>query len=80
MKIPRNLSGKQFIKKLEKYGYFPTRQVGSHVRLTTYENGEHHVTVPEHDELRVGTLNGILNRVGEHLGKTKEEIIQELFN
>ncbi|MEK7770741.1 MAG: type II toxin-antitoxin system HicA family toxin [candidate division NC10 bacterium] len=29
-------------------GYRVTRQTGSHLRLTTLERGEHHVTVPRH--------------------------------
>jgi hypothetical protein len=33
-----------------------TRQTGSHVRLTTRQDGEHHVTVPNHAQLRIGTL------------------------
>ena len=79
MKIPRDLTGQSLIKKLLKYGYFPTRQSGSHVRLTTHENGEHHITVPLHDPLRIGTLSSILQEVGNHLGKTKEELTNEIF-
>ena len=47
MKIPRNISGGQLAKLLEVYGYKVTRQVGSHIRLTTQKNGEHH-TLPFH--------------------------------
>ena len=35
MKIPRDLSGSELIKRLKKLGYTPTRQSGSHIRLTT---------------------------------------------
>ena len=34
-----------------------------HMRLTSRSNGEHHVTVPRHDPLRVGTLAAILDAV-----------------
>ncbi|NYE57789.1 putative RNA binding protein YcfA (HicA-like mRNA interferase family) [Carboxydothermus ferrireducens DSM 11255] len=34
-----------------------TRQTGSHIRLTTTLKGEHHVTIPLHDPLKIGTLN-----------------------
>ena len=44
MKIPRNLSANELIKSLEKVGYLPTRQSGSHIRLTTQQNGQHHIT------------------------------------
>ncbi len=43
MKLPRNLSGKELIKKVEKYGYKTTRQIGSHIRLTTEDEGKHHI-------------------------------------
>jgi len=36
------------------------------LRLTTLENGEHHITIPQHDTLRVGTLAAILDDVAQH--------------
>lgn len=48
-KIPRDISGRDLIKKLKKLGYDQTRQVGSHIRLTTEEKGIHHITIPEHN-------------------------------
>lgn len=56
MKLPRDLSGPVLIRLLAKLGYAVTRQTGSHVRLTTLERGEHHITIPTHDPLRIGTL------------------------
>ncbi len=56
MKLPRDVSGDDLAKALKKLGYEVTRQTGSHLRLTTTEGGQHHVTVPRHDPLRVGTL------------------------
>ena len=79
MKLPRDLSGKELCKKLQKFGYEITRQTGSHIRLTTHNNGEHHITIPNHKSLRIGTLSSILNDVAEHLNKTKEVVINELF-
>lgn len=46
MRLPRNLSGDELIAALRRLGYEPTRQRGSHVRLTTDQNGRHDVTVP----------------------------------
>jgi predicted RNA binding protein YcfA (HicA-like mRNA interferase family) len=54
-KLPRDLSAKDLIKKLRKLGYKKTRQVGSHIRITTDEGGIHHITIPEHNPLRIGT-------------------------
>lgn len=60
MKTPRNLSGSELTKNLEKLGYVVVRQKGSHVRLTTLQNGEHHLTIPAHNPIKVGTLAEIL--------------------
>jgi len=79
MKLPRNIDAQQFIKALQKYGYEPTRQTGSHIRLTTWQNGQHHITIPNHDPLRIGTLNAILTDVAQHLGKSKQEVVESLF-
>jgi predicted RNA binding protein YcfA (HicA-like mRNA interferase family) len=79
MKIPRDLEGIELSQILRKYGYQITRQSGSHIRLTTTLKGEHHITIPAHKSLRVGTLNNILNDIAEHLEIGKEKLIQELF-
>lgn len=67
MKIPRNLSGKELIKKLEKLGYEVTRQVGNHVRLTIRVNETHHITIPIHKPIKVGTLSAILTSLKRNL-------------
>ena len=79
MRIPRDLSGKSLIKKLGKLGYEISRQTGSHIRLTTQQNGEHHITIPNHDSLRIGTLSHILQDVAAHFEKTKEEILNDIL-
>jgi predicted RNA binding protein YcfA (HicA-like mRNA interferase family) len=55
------LSGKQLIKLLAKKGFIIRRQSGSHVIL---QKGERVFSVPIHDELKKGTLNGILKQAG----------------
>ena len=79
MKIPRGINANKLVKILSRYGYQVTRQTGSHLRLTTSEHGEHHITRPVHNPLRVGTLNGILTDLAWHQQKSKEDIIKELF-
>ena len=79
MKLPRDLSGPDLAKALQALGYRVTRQTGSHMRLTTTERGEHHVTVPAHGALRVGTLAGVLADVAEHCGITRDELMKQLF-
>ncbi|MFT4022244.1 MAG: type II toxin-antitoxin system HicA family toxin [Flavihumibacter sp.] len=79
MRIPRDLSGLELIKYLKPYGYVVSRQTGSHVRITTEKNGQHHVTIPRHDPLKIGTLAAILTDVASHIGKTRDELLQEFF-
>lgn len=78
MKLPRDVSGADLAKALQAIGYRITRQTGSHVRLTTTERGEHHVTVPAHASLRIGTLAGILGDVEAHLEITREDLVERL--
>ena len=80
MKLPRDLDGEKLAKLLRKFGYEITRQTGSHMRLTTHLNGEHHITIPKHRPLKLGTLNSILKDVAEHLGISKKELMEELFD
>jgi len=80
MRVPRDLSGSDLIRRLVRMGYGVTRQSGSHVRLTTAENGEHHVTVPNHDPLRLGTLSAILGAVAAHHGLDRDELLKRLFD
>ncbi|MBF2056451.1 MAG: type II toxin-antitoxin system HicA family toxin [Cyanobacterium sp. T60_A2020_053] len=79
MKIPRDLSSTDLIKALNKLGYKVSHQTGSHIRLTTGENGEHHLTIPAHNPLKVGTLNSILRDVANHFNLTKNELNNKLF-
>ena len=78
MKLPRDLSGPDLVKALRALGYTVTRQTGGHMRLTTQTNGEHHVTVPAHRQLKVGTLNGILDAVAGHFGLSRDEVLRRL--
>jgi predicted RNA binding protein YcfA (HicA-like mRNA interferase family) len=56
MRLPRDLTGADLVKRLSVLGYRQTRQTGSHVRVTCDAPRQHHVTIPLHDPLRVGTL------------------------
>jgi hypothetical protein len=47
--------------------------------LTTADPAEHHVTIPRHEYLRVGTLSAILRDVAAHHVMTKDELIERLF-
>lgn len=79
MKIPRDVSGIELAHRLETLGYSVTRQTGSHLRLTSTLPGEHHVTIPRHDPLRLGTLNAILRDIADHHQMSRESLINLLF-
>jgi predicted RNA binding protein YcfA (HicA-like mRNA interferase family) len=79
MRLPRDWGGEKLARLLRRYGYEVTRQTGSHMRLTTQQGGEHHVTIPRHSPLRIGTLSAILKDVGQHLGLERDELLTELM-
>jgi predicted RNA binding protein YcfA (HicA-like mRNA interferase family) len=80
MKTPRDINASELVKILSKIGYIKTRQTGSHIRLTkNYNNKEFHVTIPNHNPIKIGTLNSILNSIAIIEGKTKSELILRLF-
>jgi predicted RNA binding protein YcfA (HicA-like mRNA interferase family) len=78
MKLPRDLDGPDLIKALRILGYTPTRQKGSHIRVTTQQNGEHHEVVPNHCPIAAGTLRTILRSVAAHHKLTFVELMEKL--
>ena len=79
MKLPRDISGIELARALVALGYTTTRQTGSHLRLTTQEHGEHHVTIPTHKSMKVGTLSAILSEIAGHFDVDRGEIARRLF-
>lgn len=63
-----------------KVGYTVDRQTGSHIRLTTQENGEHHITIPNHSPIKIVTLSAILRDIENHFDITREELLTQLFS
>ena len=81
MKLPRDVGGQELAALLGRYGYKVTRQTGSHMRLTsTAEGFEHHITIPEHKPLKVGTLDHIVNEIAAYLEIDREKLAKELFS
>ncbi len=78
MKLPRDLSGQELARLLQRLDYHVTRQTGSHIRLTRAGDRAHHITIPDHAPLKVGTLNAILKDVAAHLGIGKDELLKRL--
>jgi len=80
MKLPRDINANQLIKNLKPLGYVVTRQTGSHIRLSTEQNGQHHITVPQHDPLKIGTLAAILADIAAHFNLSKNELTKLVFS
>jgi predicted RNA binding protein YcfA (HicA-like mRNA interferase family) len=81
LRLPRDVSGQQLAKALTRFGYSVTRQTGSHIRLTSgFKNSEHHLTIPAHDQLKIGTLSQVLADAAAYLEMTKDQLARELFS
>jgi len=79
MKLPRDMGGEELAALLGRYGYKITRQTGSHMRLTSTSKGfEHHITIPRHKPLRVGTLSSIVNEIAAYLEIERQKLLEEL--
>jgi len=77
--VPRQVSGVDVAKALRALGYERIRQAGSHIRLTSEINGTHHVTIPNHKPLKIGTLlGGVLKPVAAHHKLTVEALLTKL--
>jgi predicted RNA binding protein YcfA (HicA-like mRNA interferase family) len=71
VKLPRDLTGADVAKALQRLGFVVRRQTGSHLILRR----EHRtVVVPQHRPVKPGTLRGIL----EQAGLTTEDLQQML--
>ena len=79
MRVPRDLTGADISRALRVLGYEKVRQEGSHFRLTTMLNGAHHITVPNHSPLKIGTLlGGVLKPVAAHHGLSVEQLLEKI--
>ncbi len=78
MKLPRDVSGAELVKALRVFGYEVTRQKGSHIRVTTLRDGEHHEVVPNHSPIKPGTLSGILKSISAHHAMSLDALLETL--
>ena len=76
--MPRNVSGAILQASLRRLGYETMRQRGSHVRITTQLNGEHHEVIPMHNPIGAKTLSSILKSIARHHEVNVEELLREL--
>lgn len=80
MKIPRDLNSRELIKLLGKFGYVQSGQVGSYIGLTKSDTNGLHITIPNHNPVKLGTLNNILKEVAAQLSISKIELMEKLFS
>jgi len=67
----RRIGSRECIAALQKLGFATVRQRGSHIVM---RKGPHGCVVPNHREIRVGTLAGLLRQAGVD----SEEFIEAL--
>jgi len=80
MKTPRDLSGRDLVKALcRSWDYREVGQPGSHIYLQTEVPKPQRIPVPAHKDLRVGTLNAILDLVAEHKGVSRDAVIKSVL-
>jgi predicted RNA binding protein YcfA (HicA-like mRNA interferase family) len=79
MKVPRDLSGAQLVKVLcRDWDYRVIHQEGSHVILQTDTPTHQRISVPNHNPLRIGTLNSIVRVVSGHKGVERQQLLEVL--
>ena len=71
MKLPTDVSGEELVRILHRLGFVVNRQRGSHIILRRADPFAR-VVVPNHKQLRPGTLRHILSEAG----LTIEQLIQ----
>ena len=69
--MSKTYSGKQTIRALEKLGFEIKSQKGSHVKLRSHDRI---VVVPNHKELKFGTLKGVLFQADVSLSEFKKVV------
>jgi len=61
--LSKTFSGKEVVKALRRIGYYVDHQRGSHIFMHNLSENKS-IIVPNHSELKKGTLNNILKKVG----------------
>ena len=69
--MSKTFSGKQVVRALRRIGFVVDHQRGSHIFLHNI-NRNISVVVPQHTEIKKGTLNNIIKKVGITIDELKE--------
>ena len=57
------------------WGYRQVHQQGSHIILQTDTPSSQRIPVPDHNPVRIGTLNSILRLVATHKSVDKQDVL-----
>ncbi|MBP7554252.1 MAG: type II toxin-antitoxin system HicA family toxin [Spirochaetes bacterium] len=71
--MSKTFSGKEIIKALRRIGYYIDHQKGSHIFMHNLDLNRS-VIIPNHDEIKIGTLKNILKKVELSIDSLKELI------
>ncbi|MCX8010476.1 MAG: type II toxin-antitoxin system HicA family toxin [Ignavibacteria bacterium] len=71
--MSKTFSGNEVIKALRRIGYYVDHQKGSHIFLHNLTLNKS-IIVPNHKELKKGTLNNILKKTGLTIDQLKDLI------
>lgn len=69
--MSKTFSGNQIVKALRRIGYIIDHQRGSHIFMYNLEKNIS-VIVPQHKEIKKGTLNSIIKKAGITISELKE--------
>ena len=72
------MRGHDLQRALTELGYQVTRRRGSHARITTQINGEHHEVIPDHNPIKIKTLSSVLKSVAAHHDLSVEYLLEIL--
>ena len=70
-RLPRGVSGAKAVKALERLGFVAVRQRGSHIVMRRGASG---CAVPNHPEIKTGTLAGVLRQAGVSIEEFSAEL------
>jgi predicted RNA binding protein YcfA (HicA-like mRNA interferase family) len=78
MRLPRGVPADRLIRFLGHLGYRVIRRKGSHISLRNDGPPAHTITVPDHNPLKTGTLQGILAEVAKARSVTVDSLAESL--
>jgi len=78
VKTPRDCDATELVRALRRLGYEVARQTGSHIRVVKPGDQPHHLTIPNHNPIKTGTLHGILKDVAAQHHLSVEELLNTL--